>query len=554
MVLDTIGGVGMGMFDALNSLRKAIESSGDKLQKASLALGKTFDQTNAEITPAMEGLQGSLDQRLGASMAGLQAGLQGNTAGVAKLINQQQLTGTAFGNTANAMAALSQTLNISNEDINGLSTRLLETAGTYSVSTDKLVNAVDALKDTFPTQQLAGMGVQVTEAMAGLTARMPAMAGQVASVMKMILDPSLKTEANLARLGIAGVRERLAGAKDAKAAESILVSAIRTAGGNITDFVSGDFFASIGIATNVFGENAAAMAAINAQLDKRIRNEEATTGFGDTIETIKANILVPLQRILQLDFYPAIKDISFVLAGIGERFAGALAKWIGKLDISEKGINTFTDSIVNGVGKLAMGLQDVVNFFIDLANTTLPKMKAAFGSFLLFADKYTPGVDLITPDMVGMSEADKFSMSHTWVQRQRYPELDRNYDEAHRKFEELKATMGVAVMGTTGHATFGQTAVDMLAGLRSDSTTGLGYQRRIAEATEAVNDKTLDPFGDTADSYLSNTAMQMQNIMGAILGQTQQEMMEETNAILMSMLHTGGGTALNGSYSTPNNF
>ena len=546
MVLDTIGGVGMGMFDALNSLRKAIESSGDKLQKASLALGKTFDQTNAEITPAMEGLQGSLDQRLGASMAGLQAGLQGNTAGVAKLINQQQLTGTAFGNTANAMAALSQTLNISNEDINGLSTRLIETAGTYSVSTDKLVNAVDALKDTFPTQQLAGMGVQVTEAMAGLTARMPAMAGQVASVMKMILDPSLKTEANLARLGIAGVRERLAGAKDAKSAEAILVGAIRTAGGNITDFVSGDFFASIGIATSVFGENAAAMAAINAQLEKRIKNEEATTDFGDTIETIKANILVPLQRILQLDFYPAIKDISFVLSGIGERFAGALAKWIGKLDISQKGINTFTDSIVNGVGKLAMGLQDVVNFFIDLANTTFPKIKAAFGSFLKFIDKMTPGIQIITPGMAGLSQHEQAILK----------------DEPHSmqgqilalEFKKFKEALGVAVMGTTEHATFGLTAVDMLADLRSDSTTGLGYQRRIAEATEAVNDKTLDPFGDTADSYLSNTAMQMQNIMGAILGQTQQEMMEETNAILMSMLHTGGGTALNGSYSTPNNF
>ena len=68
---------------------------------------------------------------------------------------------------------------------------------------------------------------------------------------------------------------------------------------------------------------------------------------------------------------------------------------------------------------------------------------------------------------------------------------------------------------------------------------------RTADATEAVNNKTLDPFGDTADSYLTNTAMQMQNIMGAILGQTPQETMEETNNILMAMLNTQGGLAVN---------
>ena len=61
MVLDTALDLGGGMFDALNSLRKSIEAAGDKLQKASLALGKDFSQVNAEITPAMEGLRGSLD-------------------------------------------------------------------------------------------------------------------------------------------------------------------------------------------------------------------------------------------------------------------------------------------------------------------------------------------------------------------------------------------------------------------------------------------------------------------------------------------------------------
>ena len=545
MVIGTIADLGGGMFDALNSLRKAIEASGDKLQKASLALGKTFDQTNAEITPAMEGLRGSLDQRIGAGIAGLQAGLQGNTAGVAKLINQQQLTGTSFANTATAMASLSQTLNVSNDDINGLSTRLIETAGTYSVSTDKLVTAVDALKDTFPTQQLAGMGMQVTEAMASLTARMPAMAGQVTSVMKMILDPSLKTEANLARLGIAGVRERLASAKDAKAAEAILVSAIKTAGGNITDFVSGDFFASIGIATSVFGENAAAMAAINTQLEKRIKNEKATMDFGDTIQAIRDSMLVPLQRVLQTDFYPAIKKISEVLSGIGERFAAALAKWIKKLDFSEKSILGFTDSVVDAAISLTTGLEAVINFLINLSNNTLPRITAMFEKLAMWYND-------TMPEFMGGGSMNMYSMLND-IDRMRASKQFAGDDMAQNAYLSQLAydrwsQMGQIKFGTTEDVNFSLIRTSLL-DLKSDSEEDLDIQKDIRDGVREINDKTLDPFGDTADSYLANTAMNMQALMGSILGQTPQDQLEETNNILTAML-AGQGSGWNPSAPT----
>ena len=541
MVLDTIGGAGMGMFDALNSLRKAIEASGDKLQKASLALGKTFDQTNAEITPAMEGLRGSLDQRVGAAIAGLEAGLQGNTAGVAKLINQQQLTGTSFANTARAMASLSQTLNVSNDDINGLSTRLIETAGTYSVSTDKLVNAVDSLKDTFPTQQLAGMGVQVTEAMASLTARMPAMAGQVTSVMKMILDPSLKTEANLARLGIAGVRERLASAKDAKSAEAILVGAIRTAGGNITDFVSGDFFASIGIATNVFGENAAAMAAINNQLEKRIKNEERAMDFGDTIKAIRDSMLVPLQRVLQTDFYPAIKKISEVLSGIGEVGATALADFIASFEISEKSVYGFTNSLVTAVINIIGGLQSFGNAMLDFTHTAVPQIKNAFNAM-------ANGIKTIGALFEAMSDPAKFArvmMKMSGPAGFIAQKAMFGNEPLIGEIEKAKTDYATSTPNYLNFADPSQPWMIALEALNTSTGETAKHTARIADATEAVNNKTLDPFGDTADSYLTNTAMQMQNIMGAILGQTPQETMEETNNILMAMLNTQGGLAVN---------
>ena len=66
------------------------------------------------------------------------------------------------------------------------------------------------------------------------------------------------------------------------------------------------------------------------------------------------------------------------------------------------------------------------------------------------------------------------------------------------------------------------------------------HTARIADATDEINNKTLDPFGDTADSYLANTAMNMQALMGSILGQTPQDQLEETNAILTAMLNSRG--------------
>jgi hypothetical protein len=541
MVIGTALDMGGGMFDALNSLRKAIEASGDKLQKASLALGKTFEQTNAEITPAMEGLRGSLDQRIGAAIAGLEAGLQGNTAGVAKLINQQQLTGTAFGNTANVMASLSQSLNVNNADINSLSENLIETAGTYSVSTDKLVNAVDALKDTFPTQQLAGMGTQVTEAMMSLTAQMPAMAGQVTSVMKTILDPSLKTEANLARLGIAGVRERLAAAKDAKSAEAILVDAIRTAGGNITDFVSGDFFASIGIATSVFGENAAAMAAINNQLDKRIKNEERAMDFGDTIKAIRDSIMVPLERVLQTNFYPAIKDISKVIGAMAEIFAEAFADFIDNVDLGVGSVVSFTNSIVVGAQHLSTAIEAVVNFFIDLSNTTIPRIQAALMSFVVKLNRlWVVGGFMDEKEFLNKDEREAFDKSGRGYENYRQHLID--------KAIERETT---AQLGTVAHVKFADGLNEKMAQWIVDSgeiqSRIARSTERTAAATEAVNDKTLDPFGDTADSYLANTAMQMQTIMGSILGQTPQDQLEETNNILQAILGTSQNRGFNSS-------
>ena len=113
--------------DALTTQLRAAMDFADKAQRASLALGQTYDDTRTQLGGTMEGLRGDINQRFGAAMAGLEAGMQGNTAGVARLINQQQLTGTAYQQTAKAFAGLESSLQLSRDQTNNLSNSLIQT-------------------------------------------------------------------------------------------------------------------------------------------------------------------------------------------------------------------------------------------------------------------------------------------------------------------------------------------------------------------------------------------------------------------------------------------
>ena len=114
MVVQAAGDLAIGaLTTAMGALTNQLKSSMDfamKAEKASLALGMTFEQTNSEFSSQMGQLRGSLTERFAASIAGMEAGLQGNTAGVGRLINQQRLTGTQSAKTAAVFAKMEMTL------------------------------------------------------------------------------------------------------------------------------------------------------------------------------------------------------------------------------------------------------------------------------------------------------------------------------------------------------------------------------------------------------------------------------------------------------------
>ena len=61
--------------DALTTQLRAAMDFADKAQRASLALGQTYDDTRTQLGGTMEGLRGDINQRFGAAMAGAGAGI-----------------------------------------------------------------------------------------------------------------------------------------------------------------------------------------------------------------------------------------------------------------------------------------------------------------------------------------------------------------------------------------------------------------------------------------------------------------------------------------------
>ena len=302
---------------SMDALKTTLDKSldfGERANKASLALGMTYSEANAKIGPAMDGLRGSIDERFAAGIAGMEAGLQGNTAGLARLVNQQRLTGTQSANTAKTIAALESQLGASRAETEHLSRSLITTSQQYEISTSELVKAVDGLKATFPAQALAGMGNKVMEATTQLQAELgPQLAGPLNSVMKMVMDTSMEGYEKLTTLGIGDVRERLSAARDAAEAQQILKDAFVTASENF-ESVAGNAeegFFQIGVASEIFGQQSINFGVVADGFGKRVKKEgEEMDKFAKQMNVLRTEIMYPLQKVLTDLVYPAFVSVA----------------------------------------------------------------------------------------------------------------------------------------------------------------------------------------------------------------------------------------------------
>jgi len=320
---------------AMDELRDSFARAmdfGDAAQKASLALGATYEETNSDFAASIQGLRGSIDTQFRGAFMALEAGLQGNTAGVAKLINQQMLTGTAFANTASVMANLVDVGGLSLESMNLLSADIIKWGNQFGVSTDILVGALKNLSDAMPVARLSGMSENLTKAVARFQAEIGApLAGSLQKAMSLVMDPSLDSFARLHMLGMGQAREQLTGQKSVTELLRALKNNFSKAADVFTGLAGGReaLLHHVGIAARTLGKEAMHMRIIMDQLNDHARDQnETAVDYANTLSTLKSEVLAPLHKALATKFFPPLRDFADVLSAIGHTFAQMAGDWI----------------------------------------------------------------------------------------------------------------------------------------------------------------------------------------------------------------------------------
>ena len=585
MVVGAIGDAAMGpLIGAMGALKdqiKAAMSFADNAQKASLALGQTFEQTRDSLGPTMEGLRGDINQQFTAGIAGMEAGLQGNTAGVAKLINQQQLTGTAFKATAAAMASLEAGMNLSRTDTNALAESLIETGAEYGVSTDKLVGAIDALKETFPAQKLSGMGKDVMGAVAGLQAELgPSLAGPLNKVMKSVMDTSEEGFATLTKLGLGGVREQLSAAKSESEAREILKKAFVTAADTFKMHTAGSdtFFRKVGIASENLGRGAIDFTVVADALGDRVKNDNPAADFADTLQTLKAEALVPFQEALTFA-YPLLKDIVRVMSGIavkvGESFKGwvkglsggeAVVKKVtlAMLDFAIIGLNAF-DKMINKVKILAdTWLPKITEAFMGVSTSIhwgivvpLELLKMTWNSIMFTFEVLVEAIIIAAKEIIHFANnlpfvdidtgfVDSIAEAMDTITADRYDEIEGGVDRIMMTPEKSAELMKNSIKAANADPNLlgNRLLKEMRDNIENDSADSLLAVNKVAKNTEDINNKT--PEIETGSEFLGETANMLsesiENILGIGRDTTSEEMLEELKAANMINLNKEPGS------------
>ena len=417
---------------AINGLKKTMEglkerldaalAFADRAQQASLSLGKTYEDTKKTLGGQIEGLRGTLAQRFEAGFKTLEAGLQGNTQGVSRLINQQMLTNTAFANTARIFARLEVGLGLTRDETNNLATKLIVVGNKWEIGTDKLVTALNSLSESFPIMKLAGLGDEFAAAIAEVQGELgPELAGDLTKVLKLILDPSLEKLPTLAILGMTNIREQLIAANNTKEQVRLIKEAAAAANSsiNMLGTGAGSFFGALSVPVSLLGQDAMSFVNIFEGLGRRIeKGGDIVAAYYDTIANFKKEIWAPIEAALTA-LYEPLKAFWEALSISVQTIGLGIKQWLdGFLSTGQDFIKDIKLAVLNvartlveifgpifasfGTGiaeKIKDGLRFLADSLLDFLKPggALDSLKVAFfkvaAEFLEFAD-YLPGVDV----------------------------------------------------------------------------------------------------------------------------------------------------------------
>lgn len=335
LIMAALEQVGKGIIAATNNLKERLDAAlifAEKAQQASLALGKTYGDTSKTLGGQIDTLRGSLGQRFEAGFRTLEAGLQSNALGVSRLINQQQLTNTTFSNTARIMARLEIGLDMSRAQTNLLAERIIYIGNKWEIGTDKLLNALNALSETFPVQEMAGLGPQFQEAIMLLQGELgPELAGDLTQMMKMLLDPSLENLPRLAILGMDNITSQINTMKNSQQIADFIKQAAIDAEKTIQTLGAGTdrFFQAGSVPIGILGRDALSLVNIVNGLGRRIEDgSKIIAEYYQTIDNFKREIWTPIEFALTA-LYEPLKGFWEALSVSVQVIGEGLKNWFG---------------------------------------------------------------------------------------------------------------------------------------------------------------------------------------------------------------------------------
>jgi hypothetical protein len=320
---DTLYQTSMGaLTGAINGLKERFDKAiqiADNAQRNTLALGKTLEEARKDLGGSIKGLRGSLEGQLGVGIQLLRAGLDKNSAGVARLINQQMLTGTAFTNTAKTFAKLEGVLGLTKDASDNLADELGFLGAKFGISTDKLVESIYSLKSTFATQKVLKLGEEFQAAVARLQAEFgPALAEEVIGAVQYILEPSFERTAQLNFAGLGGIREQLlANRKDSNALFELLLNAVEQTT-RVFERTAGNRPEMLGVVSQLMGAGAQSLYLLGNAVrrdPKDISREEAFSKFAKQLNVIREEALAPFDSLISEKLYPAFLELNQVVYG-----------------------------------------------------------------------------------------------------------------------------------------------------------------------------------------------------------------------------------------------
>lgn len=373
-----------------------------------MALGQSLAGGSRTLDNSIRDLKGAFGNTLQAQMVALNSGLQGNVAGIGKLINQQQLTGGNFKATARSLATLELALGLTKDQLNNLAVATIETGKKYGVSTDKLIASIDSFSDNFAALELAGMGDGFINAATKMAAQVgPAVEKQLGSVLRFLTDPSIEALAKKSALGLGNLMESLGPDASPEAIQAALASAaqhIENMAGNTSQF-----FAGMGVVEKRFGKVASDILIINRALGERQEIEARNQGeFFDQISVLKNQILAPLDKLFSDELFPKVKEFVDLL--------GRVAKPI--IENIESRIRKFLSDPALAIGNFVKNLDKVQVGFTKVINGMITGVNLMTRGMLKFIEQLNEiwTIDMLPDSAAEMSKAIKKERSEVSAQ------------------------------------------------------------------------------------------------------------------------------------------